>query len=198
MTLIGAPTEVFGEMSKPYQDRPDGGGRRPVQTFDVATALLRMADGASGTIQVSRAAWGRKGRLQLQLFGARGAIIFDQENFNEVGVYVAEGPPEAQGFSRILMGPAHPPYERFLSAPGHQMGFNDLKVIEAHELLNRIRATGADHRLRGRPRHRTNRPRDRALEPRGAMDNSGLMAPILRLAPAQPRSDSPELARCGH
>ena len=36
------------------------------------------------------------------------------------------------------MGPAHPPYDRFIVAPGHQMGFNDLKIIEAHELLNRI------------------------------------------------------------
>jgi predicted dehydrogenase len=35
-------------------------------------------------------------------------------------------------------GPGHPPYERFIAAPGHQLGFNDLKVIEAHELLNRI------------------------------------------------------------
>jgi predicted dehydrogenase len=138
MTLIGAPSEVFGEMSKPYPDRPDGGGRRPVQTFDVATALIRMADGASGTIQVSRAAWGRKGRLQLQLFGARGAITFDQEHFNEVRIYLAEGPPEGQGFKQVLMGPAHPPYDRFIVAPGHQMGFNDLKVIEAHEFLNRI------------------------------------------------------------
>jgi predicted dehydrogenase len=97
-----------------------------------------MADGASGTIQVSRAAWGRKGRLQLQLFGARGAITFDQEHFNEVRIYLAEGPPEGQGFKQVLMGPAHPPYERFIVAPGHQMGFNDLKVIEAHEFLNRI------------------------------------------------------------
>ena len=30
------------------------------------------------------------------------------------------------------MGPAHPP------AGGHQLGFNDLKTVEAHELLNRI------------------------------------------------------------
>ena len=137
-TLIGSPSEVFGEMRKPYADRPGGGGRRAVETFDVAAALLRMADGASGTIQVSRCAWGRKGRLQLQAFGARGAIVFDQERFNEVGVYVAEGPAETQGFRQVLMGPAHPPYERFIVAPGHQMGFNDLKVIEAHELLNRI------------------------------------------------------------
>ena len=74
----------------------------------------------------------------MQLFGAGGAIVFDQERFNEVQVYVAEGPPEEQGFKQVLMGPAHPPYERFISAPGHQMGFNDLKIIEAHELLNRI------------------------------------------------------------
>jgi predicted dehydrogenase len=137
-TLIGAPSEVFGEMSKPYPDRPDGGGRRKVETSDIATALLRMAEGASGTIQVNRSAWGRKGRLQLQLSGARGAIVFDQERFNEVEVYVAEGTPETQGFRQVLMGPAHPPYGRFIAAPGHQMGFNDLKVIEAHELLNRI------------------------------------------------------------
>ena len=130
--------EVFGEMRKPYADRPDGAGRRRVENFDIATALLRMEDGASGAIQVNRCAWGRKGRLQLQIFGGRGAIVFDQERFNEVGVYLAQGPAENQGFQQVLMGPAHPPYDRFIVAPGHQMGFNDLKIIEAHELLNRI------------------------------------------------------------
>jgi predicted dehydrogenase len=138
-TLIGLPSAVFGEMSKPYADRPDGGGRRAVETFDIATALLRMENGASGTIQVNRCAWGRKGRLQLQAFGSGGAIVFDQERFNEVGIYAAEGPVESQGFRQVLMGPAHPPYERFIPAPGHQMGFNELKIIEAYELLKRIR-----------------------------------------------------------
>src|SRR5271166_5350512 len=80
-TLFGMPREVFGEMRKPYADRPDGASRRPVENFDVATVLLRMGDGASGAIQVSRCAWGRKGRLQLQIFGAKGAILFDQERF---------------------------------------------------------------------------------------------------------------------
>ena len=137
-TLIGMPREVFGELVKPFADRPDGARRRAVETFDIATALLRMSDGASGTIQVSRAAWGRKGRLQLQIFGARGAVFFDQERFNEVGVYLADGPAEDQGVKTVLMGPDHPPYEKFIPAPGHQLGFNDLKIVEAHELLNRI------------------------------------------------------------
>ncbi len=137
-TLIGMPREVFGELVKPFPDRPDKGGRRAVETFDIATALLRMDGGATGTIQVSRTAWGRKGRIQLQIFGAKGAIFFDQERFNEVGVYLAEGPVEDQGIKTVLMGPSHPPYEHFIPAAGHQLGFNDLKIVEAHELLNRI------------------------------------------------------------
>ena len=136
--LFDMPREAFCEMRKPYPDRPDGKGRRPVENFDVATLLLRMANGGSGAIQVSRCAWGRKGRIQLQIFGSLGSIVFDQERFNEVQVYLAEGPPADQGFRTVLMGPAHPPYNRFIPAPGHQMGFNDLKIVEARELLNRI------------------------------------------------------------
>jgi predicted dehydrogenase len=136
--LLGMPREVFGEMSKPYADRPDGSRRREVENFDNAVALLRMDGGAFGAIQASRCAWGRKGRIQIQIFGDRGAIVFDQERLNEVGVYLADGPVEDQGIKTVLMGPAHPPYEKFVPAAGHQMGFNDLKIVEAHELLNRI------------------------------------------------------------
>jgi predicted dehydrogenase len=142
-TLIGRPTSVFAEMSKPYADRPHAGGRRAVETYDIATALLRLPGGVCGAIHVDRCAWGRKGRLALQIFGSRGTIAFDQERFNEVQVYVAEGRPADQGFRTILMGPAHPPYDRFIVAPGHQLGFNDLKVIECRALLARIAGEAA-------------------------------------------------------
>jgi predicted dehydrogenase len=137
-TLLGRPESVFGEMSKPYAARPHAGGRRAVETFDIATALLRLPGGIAGAIHVNRCAWGRKGRLQVQIFGARGMIVFDQERFNEVQVYVAEGPAADQGFRNVLMGPAHKPYDRFIVAAGHQMGFNDLKVVECRALLARI------------------------------------------------------------
>jgi predicted dehydrogenase len=138
VVLFGRPSDVFGEMSKPYADRPHEGGRRAVETSDIATALLRLPGGIAGAIHVNRCAWGRKGRLQIQIFGARGMIVFDQERFNEVQVYLAQGRPADQGFRTILMGPAHKPYDRFIVAPGHQMGFNDLKIIECHALLARI------------------------------------------------------------
>jgi predicted dehydrogenase len=136
--LFGRPSHVFGEMSKPYADRPHEGGRRAVETSDIATALLRLPGSIAGAIHVNRCAWGRKGRLQIQIFGARGMIVFDQERFNEVQVYYAQGRPADQGFRTILMGPAHKPYDRFIVAPGHQMGFNDLKIIECRALLARI------------------------------------------------------------
>jgi predicted dehydrogenase len=137
-TLFGRVDEVFGEMSKPYPDRPHQGGRRAVETFDIATALLRLAMGATGVIHVNRSAWGRKGRIAVQIFGARGMIAFDQERFNEVQVFTTEGRTEDQGFRTILMGPAHKPYDRFIVGPGHQIGFNDLKVIECRQLIGRI------------------------------------------------------------
>ena len=38
----------------------------------------------------------------------------------------------------VEAAPHHPPYERFIPAPGHGLGFNDLKVIECRELIRRI------------------------------------------------------------
>ena len=35
----------------------------------------------------------------------------------------------------MLAGPEHEPYGAFCVAPGHQLGFNDLKAIEARDFL---------------------------------------------------------------
>jgi predicted dehydrogenase len=87
---------------------------------------------------LDRSAWGRKGRIALQLYGSRGSILFDQERFNELQLFTADGPAATRGFRNILAGPIHPPYDRFIPAAGHSLGFNELKTIECHELLLRI------------------------------------------------------------
>ena len=98
-TLFGNVERVFGDMAKPYPDRPlAGGGRRPVETFDLATILLRIEGGISGFVTVSRCAWGRKGRIQLQVFGDKGTIAFEQERLNEVQLFTREGAAGHAGF----------------------------------------------------------------------------------------------------
>ena len=34
--------------------------------------------------------------------------------------------------------PHHPPYDKFIPAPGHGLGFNELKIIECRELIRAI------------------------------------------------------------
>src|SRR5690606_7070005 len=107
-------------------------------TWDVASVLLEFASGASGLLALNRAAWGRKGRIALQLFGSAGSIVYDQERMNEFQLCRADEAPATGGFRTVLSGPQHPPYDRFIPAPGHGLGFNDLKTIECYELLEAI------------------------------------------------------------
>jgi predicted dehydrogenase len=137
--LHGRITSLVADMAKPYEERPtNDGGRRTVENQDIAQALFRTEMGASGVLMVNRSAWGRKGRIALQIFGSRGSILFDQERMNELQLYSTEDPTALQGYRTILTAPAHTPYRQFIPAPGHGLGFNELKMIECHELLQAI------------------------------------------------------------
>jgi predicted dehydrogenase len=142
--LFGKLTRVMANLAMPHADRPAReGGRRKVETYDIASVLFELAGGASGVMALNRAAWGRKGRIAMQIFGSKGTIVYDQERLNEFQLFTADGRPSEQGFRTVLTGPAHAPYERFIPAPGHGLGFNELKTIECHELLNAIRGEPA-------------------------------------------------------
>lgn len=142
--LFGHVEAVVTDMVKPYLDRPvKEGGRRAVENHDGANVLMRLEGGIPVVLMANRAAWGRKGRIALQIFGSKGAIAYDQERMNEFELYQAEGRGTEQGFRKILAAPAHQPYDRFIPAPGHGLGFNDLKIIECHELIRAISGEAA-------------------------------------------------------
>jgi len=137
--LFGRVTRVMCDMARPYAARKTGGGgERPVETYDIASSLIHLENGISGTLLVNRSAWGRKGRIALQIFGSKGSILFDQERFNEFQLYVTSDRATEQGYRTVLAAPQHKPYDRFTPAPGHGLGFNDLKTIECHELIVKI------------------------------------------------------------
>ena len=143
--LFGRVASVMCDMSRPYADRAVAdGGRRPVETHDIASVLIHLDNGVSGTLLVNRSAWGRKGRIAVQIFGSKGSILFDQERFNEFQLYVTSDRPTEQGYRTILAAPVHKPYDRFIPAPGHGLGFNDLKTIECRELIRRIEGKPAN------------------------------------------------------
>lgn len=131
--LVGEPTAVCADFQTVINNRTDG----PVENEDQAHALLRFEGGAMGTIECSRVAWGRKNGLTIEISGSGGTLFFDQERQNEVWLYRKQdcGP---EGFRRVLLGPEQTDYQAFCPAPGHGLGFNDLKVIELRDLLRAI------------------------------------------------------------
>lgn len=135
-TLFGKVSRVFCDMAKPYADRPlKDGGRREVANHDIASILFHVENGASGVMSLNRSAWGRKGRIALQIFGAKGSILYDQERMNEFQLYVTSERATEQGFRSILTAPHHPPYDKFIPAPGHGLGFNELKIVECRQVI---------------------------------------------------------------
>jgi predicted dehydrogenase len=118
---------------------------RTVENEDTARALVRFARGSSGSFEISRVATGFKCGLAFTVFGTSGSLSFDQERMNELRHYDSADAAGRRGFRTILAGPEHPDYAHFCPAPGHGLGINDLKVIEARNLLRAI-ADGAPAR----------------------------------------------------
>ncbi|MBL4916651.1 Gfo/Idh/MocA family protein [Szabonella alba] len=134
VALMGAVEEVTALTAIAVPERPAPDGPRTVENEDSALALIRFASGAQGSFATSRVARGRKCRLQWEVQGSLGTLHFDQENMNELWVHRAG---EA-GFTRHVAGPDQPDFAAFCPAPGHGIGFNEQKVIEARDLIRAI------------------------------------------------------------
>ncbi|TNC48501.1 Gfo/Idh/MocA family oxidoreductase [Rubellimicrobium rubrum] len=137
--LLGPISRLMGDTLTVIDQRPDGqGGHKAVEVDDIGRAFVRFANGASGSIEASWIAMGRKMQHDFEVYGTKGALLFTQERFNELHFYSADDPAGRRGFRRIEAAPDHPPYGRFCVAAGHQIGFNDLKAIEVAGYLDAL------------------------------------------------------------
>lgn len=137
--LVGPISEVLGDQCTVIKSRPDTHGtRKPVSVDDVSRVLLRFESGVSGSIEANWIATGRKMQHDFEVSGAKGALVFSQERLNELHYYNGADKAAHRGFRTLHAGPDHPPYDLFCVAPGHQLGFNDLKAIEIEGFVNAI------------------------------------------------------------
>jgi predicted dehydrogenase len=145
--LLGPVESVLASLETVHARRraPATGEMREVENEDTARALVRFARGFGGSFEISRVATGYKCGLAFTVFGTGGSLSFDQERMNELRHYDSADSAGRRGFRTILAGPEHPDYAHFCPAPGHGLGINDLKVIEARNLLRAI-ADGAPAR----------------------------------------------------
>ena len=125
----------FGRVEQPAE-------LRRVENEDIAHCLFRFASGVLGSIATSRTAWGRKNGPDLELLRHAGRGPLPAGALQRVrAVPPRSARKDDNGFRTVYCGPYHGDYGRFTPAPGHGIGFNDLKVIEVAGLLHGI-ATG--------------------------------------------------------
>ncbi len=136
--LVGPIEEVSAATSTLHKTRPSAGGPKPVTIDDHSHVIARFANGVQGTLTASWVTPGRKMQLDFELVGSRGSLVFSAEHFNELHLYSAGDSEKRKGFKTLLAGPDTPPYGSFCPAPGHQLGFNDLKTIEVAHLIQAV------------------------------------------------------------
>ncbi|MBI2763329.1 MAG: Gfo/Idh/MocA family oxidoreductase [Chloroflexi bacterium] len=111
------PVETFSTL------RSANGTVRRIVTEDVATILLRFANGARGSLAVSQISAGRKNSLQWEIDGAESAAAWDSETPDHLWLGHRDRPNEILLRDPALMGPAG---RAASTLPGgHVEGFGD-------------------------------------------------------------------------
>ncbi len=106
-----------------------------VDTDDQTQSLVTFVNGVSGVVESSRVAAGRIGYLTWEISGTEGTIAFDGERMNELRYFKRDPAPENQGFRVIPAGPGIPQWHGFFDLGGGGLGYYDVKVIEARDLI---------------------------------------------------------------
>ncbi|MGP4113318.1 Gfo/Idh/MocA family protein [Streptomyces sp. 4N509B] len=108
-----------------------------VENEDYVSCLLRFASGARGVLEASRVAVGEQNAYGFEIHGTKGAVSWDFRRLNELRV--SRATPEAayqdQPVATVHAGPGDGDFAAFQPGAANAMGYDDLKVIEAHRFL---------------------------------------------------------------
>ncbi|ACI52158.1 oxidoreductase domain protein [Gluconacetobacter diazotrophicus PA1 5] len=138
--LLGEVASVCAGLDTVYPTRTSSDGQsHRVGIDDQAAILARFQDHPfTATLFTSWVATGREMGLSFDVTGSKGALRFTQERLNELELFKSGQAANRRGFTRLTASPAYPPYGAFTPGAGHQLGFNDLKVIEVRNLIDAV------------------------------------------------------------
>ncbi|WP_035425456.1 Gfo/Idh/MocA family protein [Halalkalibacterium ligniniphilum] len=150
--LVGDIAEVMATTQTWVKERPiqtggidslgnvKGGNteKGPVDVDDEISTLLRFKNGAVGSIEATRNAWGRHNFLTFEIHGEKGSLYFNYERRDELQVCFAEDGDDRRGYRTIYTGPAHPYGEGLWPIPGLGIGYSETKIVEVYHLIEAI------------------------------------------------------------
>lgn len=128
--LVGRVSSLIAENLILTRSRPGGEVTNP----DATNLLCRFENGASGMVDFSRVATGRKFRQTYEIYGTKGSLAFDYDQVNRLQFYTNADAEGRRGYRAIDVGPENATYRAFLPLPNFALGYNETKIIEAYEV----------------------------------------------------------------
>ncbi len=136
--IASRPLQSGGFDQLAASDKSGKGPRGAVDVDDEVLTLVKFADGATGSIEATRNAYGRNNFITLEIHGDGGSIAFNYERMDELQVMFADDPGDARGFRTVYTGPAHPYGGALWPIPALGIGYGETKIIECHDFINAI------------------------------------------------------------
>ncbi|MBF6593876.1 MAG: Gfo/Idh/MocA family oxidoreductase [Thermaceae bacterium] len=110
-----------------------------VTNEDYVSALVHFASGTRGILEACRVINGSKCDMSFEVHGTKGALKWNMERMNELQLqWRNDQNPAEDAYLTLQSGPAHPYHLHFNPAWALNLGYDDLKVIEAYNFLSSI------------------------------------------------------------
>lgn len=139
--LMGDVKNVNALSTIVFPKRPVAAGSTEmgdVENDDIMQFMAEYANGAIGQISCSRVATGRKNYLMYEIQGTKGTVRYDLERMGEVQVYFHGDNERDRGFRTVMLNPKMKGYSAFQPAAGISIAYNDMKILEVHELFSAL------------------------------------------------------------
>lgn len=154
--LVGEISEVSSIVSTFINERPvqsggfdslggvrsSDGPRGVVDVDDEAVTIMRFRDGAVGSLEATRNAWGRNNYITMEIHGTKGSIVWNYERRDELQVAFKDDPSDRRGFRTVYTGPNTPYGGAMWPIPALGTGYGETKIIEAYEFMKAVVGEG--------------------------------------------------------
>lgn len=130
--------KMTGLSGKAGADAPRG----QVTVDDATLFLTEFKNGALGSFEATRFAYGHKNAMSFEVNGSLGSIKFEFERMNELQYFSAADGEGTQGFRTIQCSEGIHPYMNAWWPAGHVIGYEHTFVHEMYEFVEAIANDG--------------------------------------------------------
>lgn len=125
---------MIGLSGKALSDAP----KAAVTVDDATLFLTEFKNGALGSFEATRFAYGHKNAMSFEINGEKGSLRFEFERMNELQYCSSEDSEGTNGFRTIQVTESVHPYAGFWWPAGHVIGYEHTFVHEMYEFVEAI------------------------------------------------------------